>query len=321
MDKLKCLGDEFYGYNQTRAALFPALKTFGFVSCHALIEWKEATTMSTVVVFPCLEELSLNSLMQLKNAPSHFPSLWKLNIHVLDNVMPIENICSQLTTLTSFYVQGIKELTSLLVGMVKKNQNLQSLIIGHFENLMHLPNGLLHKLPLLDELFISSCPNIELIPITEGVPCLRELNIKDCKKLSSLPSGLKYCTSLQMLSISRCPSIPIPQVLPPSLLLLEVEFCCALTSLAGGLECLTTLQQFSIAYCPKLTSISIHSLTSLHNLFIYNYGPKSISSSLEELSLLGCTSLCDLNIRNCKVTSIFRGLKYYTSLCSLCVNM
>ncbi|CAB4262992.1 unnamed protein product [Prunus armeniaca] len=324
MDKLKCLGDEFYGYNQTRPAFFPALKTLRFSSCHALIEWKEATVMSTVAVFPCLEELSLSSLMQLKNAPSHFPSLQKLHIHVLDNVMPIENICSQLTTLTSLYMQGIKELTSLPVGMVEKNQNLRSLIIGHFENLRHLPDGLLHKLPLLDELFISSCPNLELIPITEGLPCLRELKIKDCKKLSSLPSGLKYCTSLQMLSISRCPnltSIPIPQVLPPSLIQLEFEFCGALTSLAGGLECLTTLQQFSIAYCPKLTSISIHSLTSLRKLFIYDYGPESISSSLEELSLLGCTSLREVNIRNCKgFSSILSGLKSCTSLRSLCVD-
>ncbi|CAB4268842.1 unnamed protein product [Prunus armeniaca] len=308
MDKLKCLGDEFYGYNQTRAALFPTLKTLGFVSCHALIEWKEATAMSTVAVFPRIEELSLNSLMQLKNAPSHFPYLRKLNIHVLDNVMPIENICSQLTTLTSLYMQGIKELTSLPVGMAEKNRNLWSLIIGHFENLTHLPDGLQHKLPLLDELFILSFPNLELIPITEGVPCLLELNIKDCKKLSSLPSGLKYCTSLQMLSISCCPnltSIPILQVLPPSLLMLEVEFCGALTSLAGGLECLTTLQQF----------------TSLRKLFIYDYELESINSSLEELSLLGCTSLCDLNIRNCKgFTSIFSGLKSCTSLNSLCVN-
>ncbi|CAB4299126.1 unnamed protein product [Prunus armeniaca] len=199
--------------------------------------------MSTVAVFPCVEELSLSSLMQLKNAPSHFPSLQKLNIHVLHNVMPIENICSQLTTHTSLYMQGIKELTSLPVGMVEKNENLWSLIIGHFENLTHLPDGLLHKLPLLDELFISSFPNLELILITKGVPCLLELNIKD--------------------------------FLPPSLLMLEVEFCGALTSLAGGLECLTTLQQF----------------TSLCKLFIYDYELESINSSLEELSLLGCTSL------------------------------
>ncbi|CAL9005286.1 unnamed protein product [Prunus brigantina] len=150
MDKLKCLGDKFYAYNQTRAALFPTLKTLGFVSCRALIERKGATAMSIVAVFPCLEELSLSSLMQLKNAPNHSPSLQKFNIHVLDNVMPIESICSQLTTLTSLYMQGINELTSLPIGMVEKNQNLRSLIIGHFENLTHLPDGLLQKLPLLD---------------------------------------------------------------------------------------------------------------------------------------------------------------------------
>ncbi|CAL9005185.1 unnamed protein product [Prunus brigantina] len=57
--------------------------------------------------------------------------------------------------------------------------------------------------------------------------------------------------------------------------MLEVEFCGALTSLAGGLECLTSLQQF----------------ISLCKLFIYDYILESISSSLEELSLLGCTSL------------------------------
>ncbi|CAL2239139.1 unnamed protein product [Prunus armeniaca] len=252
--------------------------------------------MSTVAVFPCVEELSLSSLMQLKNAPSHFPSLQKLNIHVLHNVMPIENICSQLTTHTSLYMQGIKELTSLPVGMVEKNENLWSLIIGHFENLTHLPDGLLHKLPLLDELFISSFPNLELILITKGVPCLLELNIKDCKKLSSLPSGLKYCTSLQMLNLMHLP--------------------------IDGLQTLVSLEELRICYCPNLEAVP--SLNNLTSLLSDPFGTSNNWSVLRELD-------CFLDFEApprvqkirlwgwLKLKSLPQQIQHFTSLISLSI--
>ncbi|KAK9933021.1 hypothetical protein M0R45_020234 [Rubus argutus] len=43
---------------------------------------------------------------------------------------------------------------------------------------------------------------------------LRDLDIRNCDSLSSLPSGLNRCTSLQELTVSGCPnlaSIPITQ--------------------------------------------------------------------------------------------------------------
>ncbi|CAL2227514.1 unnamed protein product [Prunus armeniaca] len=231
MYKLKCVGVEFYG-----AALFPSLKTLVFNNCPALIEWKEVDVISPAAVFPCLEELTLLICRQLRNAPSRFPSLQKLKIHNIDQVMAIENICSQLTTLTHLEIRGATELTRLPVGMLENNHNLRVLHIDHCNELSHLPDEL-HTLRLLEELTLKNCPSLEFIPITtqsQGMPCLRKLKIKKCEKLSSWPSGLEYFTSLQELHIQNLKHLPV-----------------------DGLQTLVSLEELTLKNCPSLEFIPI----------------------------------------------------------------
>ncbi|KAL6293436.1 hypothetical protein ACE6H2_001578 [Prunus campanulata] len=329
MDKLKCVGVEFYGYNHVYggAVLFPSLKTLVFYDCPALIEWKEVDVITPAAVFPCLEELTLLNCRQLRNAPSHFPSLQKLKIHKIRGAT--ENICSQLTTLTHLEICGATELTRLPVGMLENNQNLQVLHIDDCIKLCHLPDEL-HTLRLLEELTLIDCPSLEFIPITtqsQGMPCLRKLKIENCEKLSSWPSGhlpvdgLQTLVSLEELTLIDCPSLEFIPITTqsqgmPHLRILKIKNCEKLSSWPSGLEYCTSLQELHIENCQNLRHLPVHGLQTL--------------VSLEKFTLIDCPSLKFipittqsqgmprlriLSIYNCeKLSSWPSGLEYCTSL-------
>ncbi|XP_021824770.1 disease resistance protein RGA2-like [Prunus avium] len=156
--------------------------------------------------------------------------------------------------------------------------------------------------PKLESLYISSFLGSKFASwMMSGLPGnLKKIVLSNCRECEVVPT-LGHLPNLRHLFISSCPNL---ELIP----------------ITEGLPCLRELK-IKDSYCPKLTSILIHSLTSLRKLFIYDYGPESVSSSLEELSLLGCTSLRDVNIRNCKgFSGILSGLKSCTSLRSLCVD-
>ncbi|RXI06020.1 hypothetical protein DVH24_018062 [Malus domestica] len=313
-EEIKCVGVEFYGYNYvkndgvattsrrrnqtSRVTVFPALKSLRIENCPALSEWKEPVVE---VVFPCLEELTLRNCMELGNAPTQFPSLRELEIFAVDNSLPIENICSQVTTLASVEIYGIKELTCLPAGVVEKNHNLRSLVIEYCEKMRDLSNAP-HTLPLLEKLIIRRCPSLlELTPITHGIPCLRELKIEYCENLSSLSFGLENCNSLETLEIANCPSLTFIPISPSH-----------------------SLQELNIFGCPKLSCISIHSLPSLRKLVIERCTALMEEAGEEdedELSLNGCTCLRVLEIKECNgFTSILSGLHSCTSLRKLFIE-
>ncbi|KAK9933151.1 hypothetical protein M0R45_020356 [Rubus argutus] len=340
MSNLKCLGAEFYGYNDDAGgtstqtiemSIFPALKTLYIRKCHQLIEWMEAPMMSNgrkILVFPVLEELSLGDCPALRNAPSHFPCLKELEIYGMGNKMPIENIVStQLTTLTVVGIYRMKGLTCVPEGMFK-NKNLTSLKISQCDDLTCIAPNVFgcctslrsliitdckkvrdlaygqDTIPLLEELYVQRCPSGELIQITPGMESLQQVTINDCGGLSSLPNGLQFCSSLEELCVSRCPlltSISITQGMP-SLRELVIDDCGGLSSLPNELQFCTSLEELCVSRCPLLTSIPItQGMPSLRELVIeYCGGLSSLPSGLN-----CCTYLQELTIWNCPLlTSI-----------------
>ncbi|TQD95438.1 hypothetical protein C1H46_018923 [Malus baccata] len=311
MANLKCVGAEFYGYDLVHnvattseeiITLFPKLKELYISECGDLNEWKQAPTTSRkkVVVFPFLEMLTVENCSKLRNAPSHFPCLQKLEMSSCDSRTPIEEISSGLTTLTSLKIRGIKELTCLPPGILKKNNNLYSLVIKkcddltcitpdvvggslkkiviwNCDKLRHLPDGL-DTLPLLEELIIERCPSLELIPIEQGMASLRELKIQDCGRLSRLPSELKNCTFLQQLSIKKCDGLSGPLSLGASLVEVSLWNC---KGLSGTLSVWTSLVELRIDDCNNLTSIEMK-------------GSGSLIASLQKLRISFCNELTSI---------------------------
>ncbi|PRQ38709.1 putative leucine-rich repeat domain, L domain-containing protein [Rosa chinensis] len=160
MKKLKCVGAEFYG---TRTTLFPALKTYYFLGCQELIEWMEAPRISgEVVVFPCLEELELRYCPKLRNAPSRFPRLKRLWIDEMDNNFSIENISTQLTSLTNLYIDHVKGLTCLPEGMLNNNKSLTYLQIVNCDELTCIALDVSDTLHCLEKLKITRCIALDL---------------------------------------------------------------------------------------------------------------------------------------------------------------
>nr|XP_011468681.1 PREDICTED: putative disease resistance protein At3g14460 [Fragaria vesca subsp. vesca] len=318
MHGLKRLGAEFYGYDRVAMtmeetkALFPALKTLHFESARYLTDWVEAPT-ERVIVFPCLEELSLMYCYGLANAPSHFPSLKKLVIcGIHRGGMPVASILSsKLTTLTSLKIDGVDGLACLPEGMLENNKNLAHLEISSCSELTCISpqsQGSEYCCTSLQSLKISSCPNLRFLPDGLLTPSLKQLSLYRCESLECIPDithgGLTSLEKLEIKECSRMISIPLEGGLP-SLQKLEIEGCPELSSLPSALEDCTSIRSLSITMCPKLRSISINSLSSsLQELCV---------SNLDSLPTLGgFTSLRRLTIEKCQSPEI--GLESWASL-------
>ncbi|KAM5560048.1 putative disease resistance protein RGA3 [Rosa sericea] len=326
MQNLRCLGYEFYGYEHASddtKDLFPALKTLHIVGASNLIEWKEVAT-ERVKVFPCLEELTLKGCDQLRSAPSHFPSLKELVIRGMNSggILLASILSNKLTTLTSLEIREVRGLACLPERLLENNQNLAYLEIRNCEELTCIAPRQLQAFEYcfasLQKLKIWRCPKLrclygrlhplslqilESIQISEhgGLPSLRQLDIYDCPQLSSLPDGLRYCTSLRVMEIKSCrniTSIPIPSEGLPSLARLWLWQCPELSSLPSGLGCCTSLVHLDVRQCPDVTSIPIGSLsTALRDLRVDNPGSLPIVHG-------GFTSLRRLTVEECQSTEI-----------------
>ncbi|CAN6715942.1 unnamed protein product [Malus baccata var. baccata] len=299
LPKLEFLGiDNFMGEkfaSWMMGSPFPSLRRLHIAKLKNLIEWKESA--ENVVLFPCLEELSLTNCDQLRSAPSHFPSLKKLEIDSMGSGMPIANISSNLTTLTSLTITSIKGLDCLPEGMLKNNKNLAYLEISY-------------------------CPDLTCITTDDVFGCcasLQSVHISRCDNLRCLPDGLQTLVSLNKLSIQRCNSL---ELIPDmhgltSLNKLIIEYCSKLTSIQFE-QGLPSLCDLIIDNCPELSSLpsGLEYCTSLQNLKI------SDCKSLESIPFeQGLPSLCKLFIRRCpQLSSLPSGLEYCTSLQDLTIS-
>jgi structure-specific endonuclease subunit SLX1 len=78
---------------------------------------------------------------------------------------------------------------------------------GMFPKLKELPNEPFNL--ALEILEIYSCNELESLPeqIWESLQSLRILQIRKCKGLRCLPEGIRNLTSLENLTIERCPTL------------------------------------------------------------------------------------------------------------------
>ncbi|XP_068343083.1 putative disease resistance protein RGA3 [Pyrus communis] len=337
MENLNCVGVEFYGYKYvdnneaaTEVTLFPALKSLRIEKCPALSEWKEAVVekvrstgeKAALVVFSCLEQLTIKYCWELGSAPTHFPSLRQLDILFVDNAMPIENICSRVTSLRQLRIRSCEKLSSLCYGLeycpsletveIEYCHNLESFQISPSQSLEELkivdcPKlrcTSIQNLPSLRDLVIERCTTLEGDLSLNGCTSLRELRIKGCNGFKSILSGLHSCTSLRTLDIYNCPNLrtlsgPGLQT-PVSLKHLSIKHCGNLEALPS-LDNLTSLLELSIGSCDRLTSIpsGLASCTSLTKLVVescdnlISLADHNVSSlqSLSYLQLSDCGKL------------------------------
>ncbi|XP_004298130.1 PREDICTED: putative disease resistance protein RGA3-like [Fragaria vesca subsp. vesca] len=282
MENLTRIGSEFYGDDHVNwgngtieqaRPLFPALKKLHIEESPNLIEWMEAPIERANWVFPCLEELTLIKCNRLTSAPSHFPSLKKLDIQCMDSGgMPIASILSnKLTTLTDLNLFKVGRLTCLPEGMLESNKNLAHLNIVQCRELTCISpqsQGFAYCCASLSYLRLYICDNLRYLPDGILTPSLKEMTLYACENLEYIPDATHGgLTSLERLSLSMCykiTSIPFSQGLP-SLRKLDIDQCPELSSLPGGLEYCTSLRSLKIAACPK-TLFQFHEEASHHSV-------------------------------------------------------
>jgi hypothetical protein len=213
--------------------------------------------------------------------------------------------------------------------MMEDLTNVEDMTIETCEELTPLWSndvGLLQNLPRLRLLKISDCSKLVSLVAKEveeqlqlGLPSkLREIEIRNCKVLKSLPKPMMYveyirikgCDSLTYFAISqlpptlkrliirRCTSLRVLvdgddvnscSSNTPLLESLEIEDCPSLISLTSTEELPATLKELRIWNCEKLESIakSFHHNSSLEFISIQNCeNLKSLPMGIQSLSLL-----------------------------------
>ncbi|XP_050138972.1 putative disease resistance protein RGA3 isoform X2 [Malus sylvestris] len=252
-------------------------------------------------------------------APDVFGSCGSLKRLSIGGCKKLRHLLDGLDTLPLLEYLSIGGCDSL--ELIPITQGMTSLRKLHISDCKQLADGL-DIPPLLENLSIRWCPSLELIPITHDMASLRELEIEYCGRLSGLPSGIRYCPSLQKLSLKGCDGVTSgPLIVWASLVELMVWECNNLTSIEikGGVS---SLQKLMIRYCEELSSLPALP-PSLKELWISEC-PKvqSNSISLQSFSdLRTFTSLRRLTIRKCEgLESWVSRLQFPLSLESLTIE-
>ncbi|BFG21380.1 hypothetical protein CerSpe_076540 [Prunus speciosa] len=150
------------------------------------------------------------------------------------NSLQLIPVTQALPSLCKLEITGCPELSSLPSGL-DYYTSLQDLAISNCDM---LTSTLIHSRPSLRILSIFGCSRSpESVPSLLGFTCLRELRIKDSHGLTSLPTGLESCSSLEVLTISKLPNVESIPSLDNLTNLHELGiFCCdGLKSLPNGL--------------------------------------------------------------------------------------
>jgi Leucine-rich repeat (LRR) protein len=195
---------------------------------------------SSTTFFPSLESLYLSDCPNLKG-------WWKRDI-VDNSDVGTASTCQQHISLPSF-----PRLSRLIISNCCKLTCMP--LFPYLEKGLSLINASLKPLQqtmamTMNTAETSSLPSSSSLPLSK----LKLLVLFEMQNVTTLPAYLQHVTTLQYLSISRCPSfMTLPEWLGnlTSLQNLDIEECPNLTSLPEGMRHLSSLQ-LRIFRCPHL---------------------------------------------------------------------
>ncbi|KAL6327755.1 hypothetical protein AAG906_024725 [Vitis piasezkii] len=291
----------------------------------------------------CLEELKIKYCPKLVSFPEvGFPpklrSLILRNCESLkclpDGMMRNSNGSSNSCVLESLEITQCSSLICFPKGQLPTT--LKKLIIGECENLMSLPEGMMHcnsiattstmDMCALEFLSLNMCPSLIGFPRGRLPITLKELYISDCEKLESLPEGIMHYDStnvaaLQSLAISHCSSLTsFPRGKFPSTLKgLNIWDCEHLESISEQMFHSTnnSFQSLSIGRYPNLRALP-NCLYNLTDLYIANNKNLKLLPLIKNLTCL--TSFFISHCENIKTPLSQWGLSRLTSLENLSIE-
>ncbi|XP_050256212.1 putative disease resistance protein RGA3 [Quercus robur] len=201
MEKVRCIGSEFYfysdgSYRNTTTILFPALRILKLVLMESLEEWKDAKELTTadevLLVFPCLEELTLRSCYKLRDLPESLHTCVSLQKLVVQDCHKLRS----LPGVPSIIRCGIEDLPSGL-------QCVEYLENGY----CRLPSSSTSSIhPSLQKLKLKlySLNSLLVLDQIQYFIALKILWIEGSYQMAALPEWLGNLSSLQWLCIVSC---------------------------------------------------------------------------------------------------------------------
>ncbi|XP_065870721.1 putative disease resistance protein At3g14460 [Euphorbia lathyris] len=306
MGNLKRIGNEFYGIDCESSSigclrLFPALISLSISWMENLTEWISPSDGNKVVVFPCLEGLSIQSCSKLTGFPmSDLSELVKLEIRDCEELRLLTAKQKSFAFLTSLSIAGCSKLTYLRKWVLSemcfmefsvrrcewltfiredlgKVSRLTSLEIYCCKRLRYFPDEILCNLTRLQNLsigaFSEELDDFDYLNRIKDLPCLEELEVWGSdfygRKMSFLPKQLRHLTALKSLKIMGFTTMEaLPEWMTDLLSLqsLSLDYCRNLgfPSTATVIRRLCSLTHLSINCCPILHESKSEWLHSLH---------------------------------------------------------
>ncbi|XP_045813823.1 putative disease resistance protein RGA4 [Trifolium pratense] len=281
---------QFLGVEGYRGEHFPQwmsspslkdLKRLELTDCKNCLYLKEESSNGGIAGgFIALENLLLNKMSKLISfsrdqvAENMFTCLSKLKIIGCPNLLGLP------------FLPALKELSVKgncsweLLSSIHKLHNLESLYLGHNEEVSCFPDNMLSNLTSLKELMIRNHSKLKLLPIETINPCvLWRLSIENCENLESLKDeALQGLHSLEHLEIQRCPKFNLSAGFGYLTCLKELRIgnISDMSGFSEALQHMTALEFISLSELPNLTSLP----DCLGNLGL-----------LRELSIAGCPNL------------------------------
>ncbi|KAF5200067.1 Disease resistance protein rga2 [Thalictrum thalictroides] len=246
--------------------LLPCLKKLTLNNCPKLTRLPLSSSLEYLYVGNCseivlrtvanlarLSSLTIFNFSELISFPEqmlpNLTALRSLRIWSCEKLMILPDELTSLSSLTSFYVSGCRELKCLPV--VGRN-SLTELSIKDCSSLTTLLEGLRYQGALQDLVFYG-CPKLDISKVEfNHLIALRSLTVSDFPHLRILPEGIQHASVLQHLEILRCPSLTsIPDWISSlsKLCSMKISSCKSLTILPDGLQQLNSLQTLTIRNC------------------------------------------------------------------------
>ncbi|GMN53678.1 hypothetical protein TIFTF001_022815 [Ficus carica] len=246
---------------------FVTLKKLSLKGMPNLLGW---SSRERRVRFPYLKELKIHDAPRLINLPD-LPSIECLEIDFCNDELLTSS--TKITSLLSFIVSGFEDLIHLPHGLLRNKTRLLSLEIRNCQKLRSF-SGELKSLCFLQSLCISNCPEITSFSELEGLKSLNSLSINWCDDLISLPEGPEVLKSLRYFSLANCGNITaLPDAMQHLTCLhtLHIWSCSNLVSLPDWFGNLSALREMELWYCENLLSLpeSMKCLTGLQFLSIW----------------------------------------------------
>ncbi|KAI3842904.1 hypothetical protein MKW92_014667 [Papaver armeniacum] len=258
---------------------------------------------SSVFSFPCLEDLSIQTMENLEEWNDHisesssfsssFPVLKKLEVKLCPKLRILPNRISSLKDLVIECCTSDEEISSLVKSSIT---SLTSVIFKECNELVFLPAILLEGNSILEYLEVDGCSKFKGFNVVED-HIMEEEDVSQDREARTLES----CPSLISPSFSRF----------NYLVELNLQSCESLESLPSGIENLPRLEWLTLGpFSEELSSFPFPAANIIEETVAGNYFP-----SLYQLHLFGWDELNCLPDQIQHITSLRNlGINYFDSL-------